>query len=251
MFLVWGILVPLATFVMRFCKHRPFHLALHKWVMLSAASITLPAAGAALVARTNARSVAHATVGLTLSSVLILQVIAGAAMRNWLRSDKPPPKHWGQVKWFHRITGWLMVALGLTNCILGADMILPNGRWGVIAYVVLIIIGFIIALAIDEIKRDQTAIPDALKFDSDEARRISMSQAVNSMTIAEVRHNIQVRAGGVAETRGSGGGGGQMSATLAQATVCGKRVQAGCKWVILGSYVYDITTFIRNHPGGA
>jgi hypothetical protein len=165
-----------------------------------AASITLPAAGAALVAKSTAKSVAHATVGLVLASILILQVIAGAAIRNWLRSDKPPPKHWMQVRWFHHVTGWLMVGLGLVNCVLGADMILPNGRWGVIAYVALVVMGFVAALAVDEVKRDQTAVPDALKFDTDEARRIAMSQAVNSMTIAEVRHNIQVSP--AAEDRG-------------------------------------------------
>ena len=160
---------------------------------------------------------AHSTVGVVLAAIMLAQVVMGALIRNWLRSDKAPPKYWRQVRLTHKALGWFMLLLGLAQCVLGAELILPNGKWGILAYVVIILVAFVVGLFIDERHREHVSQPGILKFDQDEARRISMSQAVNSLTMAEVRANVV----------------------------------GGAKWVVLGSYVYDIGPFIRNHPGGA
>jgi hypothetical protein len=119
MFSVWGFLVPIGIFFIRFLKHKPMHLAFHKWSMLTATTLTLPAAGSALVQVSRASTVAHAYVGISLSVLVAVQVVIGVLVRNWLRSEKQPPQSWKYYKWFHRHIGWLMMFAGFSNIVLG------------------------------------------------------------------------------------------------------------------------------------
>jgi len=50
MFSTWGILVPLGVFTVRFFRHMSFYQQFHRWSMMMAATITIPAAGAAIAA---------------------------------------------------------------------------------------------------------------------------------------------------------------------------------------------------------
>jgi len=53
MFAMWGLLVPAAVFTVRFFRHLSFYQQFHRWSMMMAATITIPAAGAAIAASQN------------------------------------------------------------------------------------------------------------------------------------------------------------------------------------------------------
>lgn len=152
--------------------------------------MTLPAAAAALVQTSNRNAVAHRTIGLLLAASIGGQVIVGVAVRSWLRSDKPPPSYWMRVRQVHRVLGYIMVATGLANCYLGADMLLRGyGRWLVLSYIVALIVGYIGLSLHDEFYRDRTS-NTLIVLDKNNARRLAMSQAANSMSLADVRANV-------------------------------------------------------------
>ena len=74
----------------------------HKWAMLTAASITLPAAGAAVVQSNTVASLAHAQVGIFVACAVGVQLVLGSLTRAWLRSEKQPPHYWTRFRLAHR-----------------------------------------------------------------------------------------------------------------------------------------------------
>jgi peroxidase len=220
MFFVWGFLVPGAVLVLYFFRHKPAAHALHKWANLVATSLTLPAAGTALVGLSSGtvRSVAHAFLGLSISSLIIAQIVMGAAVRGWMRGDKQPPAYWFKMKRVHKWMGYSMVTGAAINCVLGAELLLGViAQWIVIAYFVLLIVIVLVLSWREEVYRDRVANPSVTKLDEDTARRFSMSHSASSLTMAEVRAHVR----------------------------------AGSKWIIVSGFVYDIATFVKHHPGGA
>lgn len=186
--------------------------------MITAATVTLPAAGAALVSARAGLSVAHMWVGMSLAACVAIQVVVGVAVRGWLRSDSPPPSYWGNVRKAHNIVGYMMVRhgagagsalhsvhghcfapctpcqpqpsvsptrpspplhsracvparfasispfyvsspvqvlAGMVNSFLGAEMLLKGyGRWILLAWLVGLIVTFVIMSALDEFNKD-------------------------------------------------------------------------------------------------
>lgn len=219
MFACWGVLAPSSSIALHFFKHKSAVYAFHKWAGLVVTSLTLPAAGTAIVASAGGiSSLVHANLGMCLAVVLLAQVIMGATVRNWLRGDASPPAHWYYIRHGHRYIGYAMLISGFANCILGMDMLFgETAKWAVLAYFLTLICACALYSAYDEVVSQKDAQPRIIKLDQDQARRFSMSTSAQSLTITEVRENCR----------------------------------AGCRWVILGGYVYDVGPFLKSHPGGA
>jgi hypothetical protein len=192
MLAVWGLLVPAGIIAVRFFKHKPVHSQLHKWTMLTGMTLTLPAAGNALLQIGEPSSLAHANLGLSLAITLIAEVVVGALIRSWLRSDKQPPKYWMTTRFFHKVVGWTMYAAGGVNCTLGAGILLPEwGGWIVLGYFMALSLTMIVLAFYDEKKRDEVSRPGIMKMDVDNRRRVSISQSSQSLTMQEVRANVR------------------------------------------------------------
>jgi len=220
MFFVWGFLIPLSVVGVYFFRHKAAAQAFHKWANLVSTSLTLPAAGTALVGfgSGTTRSVAHAFIGLSISSLMIAQIIMGAMVRGWMQGDKQPPHYWFLIKRIHKWLGYSMVIGALINCIIGAGLLLGDtAQWVVIGYFVTMIILILFAAFREEKYRDKSQSFGIKTLDQDTNRRYSMSHSSASMTMAEVRAHVR----------------------------------GGSKWVIVSGYIYDVGGFIINHPGGA
>lgn len=83
--------------------------------------------------------------------MLLVQVVFGAMVRSWLTDNKLPPWYWGYVKYAHRIFGWFMLIGGLSNCTLGADMLLKGGRWIVMGYAATLVFCVLVLMGYAEI----------------------------------------------------------------------------------------------------
>lgn len=213
MFLVWGILVPSAVFTVRFAKTNPMWLAYHRWASMLAATITFPAAGSALITVGSATQRAHAYVGISLTLAMLLQIVSGAIIRHWMKEKATPPmKYFVPLKSVHKLFGWFLLALGLTQCFLGVSMLLPHLTTTYIIIVIVVCALFFIAVLHNEYVIYTT---DAATVKKEAYAAMQTSSA--AMTVTEVR----------------------------------QRLRQGAKWIILDGAVYDVGTFMKSHPGGA
>jgi len=218
MFSTWGVLVPAGVFTVRFAKHLTIWQAFHRWSMMLAATLTIPAAGAALAATANGNAIAHQYIGVTVAGTLIIEIVAGSVVRQFLRGTKVPPKSFFYTKLFHRVFGWVLTAAGMTNCYLGVAELLPEIKYYILAYFVVIIFAFVGLGLYDDVTRDRLSSPAKLKSTTDsKLDRTFIAESHQSLTMLDVKKNIR----------------------------------AGNKWVLLDGWVFNVTSFISNHPGGA
>lgn len=178
-------------------------------------TITLPAAGGALIQSTQHEvNVAHAKVGMALAALLLMEVVWGAMVRAWLSGDKVPPFYWSYLKKCHGFVGWGMLLAGLSNCVLGVDMLIKDGRWIMLVYASIVVFIVSVMLIISRCKRARAkASTSVVAIDGEQGRRIAMSQSKFSLTVAELRANVR----------------------------------AGSQWVIVQGYIYDVGECIASH----
>lgn len=220
MFAVWGILVPAGVMTVRFFKHKAFWLNFHKWAMMMAATLTIPAAGQALAAGGSGESVAHGFIGVSVAIIIVLQALLGIAIRSWLQSDNSPPVSFYRYRILHRVLGWLLVLFGMTNCYLGVKMLIPSAQYYFIGYFAFIFILYGVLSFQLEMANFRSSQPSAIKkgWNGPKAiRRASIAESEQSLSLSEVRMNVR----------------------------------AGRKWVLLDGWVFDLSDFVQSHPGGA
>lgn len=214
----WSVLVPACVYAVRSYRHVPAAYAFHKWGTVTALTLTLPAAGTALVQASTGLGYAHAQLGLATATLLVVEVMLGALTRNYLRGDKQPPQYWRYVRHSHRILGWLMTLASAGNCVLGVQILFGvTTAYACLAYFAVLTLVFMVSSVVFDRLRESVSQPSVKKLDEDNARRFAMSHSATSMTIGEVRENVR----------------------------------AGCQWLLIGGYIYDVGPFIKNHPGGA
>lgn len=218
MFGTWGVLVPLGVFTVRFAKHLSTWQVFHRWSMMLAATITIPAAGAALAAAASGEAIAHQYIGMTVAVTLIMQIVAGSLVRQMLRGEAEPPNTFYTSRTIHRWVGWLLTSAGMTNCYLGVSELLPEAKYYVLAYFVIITLAFVMLGVYDDITRDRLSSPSKLKSTTDnKLDKTFIAESTQSMTMLDVK----------------------------------KSRSRGEKLVILDGWVFNVTKFIPNHPGGA
>jgi NAD(P)H-flavin reductase/cytochrome b involved in lipid metabolism len=218
MFAVWGILVPIGVITVRFLKHLPAWGAFHRWVMMLAATITIPAAGSAIVATTSGQAIAHQYIGSTVAIVVVLEIVAGSIVQHWLKGESMPPKQFFPLKVVHRIFGWLLMGLGMTNCFLGVGELLPEIRYYVLGYLITLIVVFVALGIYDDLNRGRLSSPSLIKtMAAGGLERAHLASSQQSLTMKDVK----------------------------------RAIRTGNKWVILDGWVFDVTQFLPNHPGGA
>ncbi|KAA0148386.1 hypothetical protein FNF29_06773 [Cafeteria roenbergensis] len=218
MFATWGCLVPVGVFTVRFAKHLKNWQAFHRWSMMLAASLTVPAAGAALASAAGGTAIAHQYIGMSVAVTLIIEIVAGTLMRQYMRGSKVPPMSFFWTKWFHRGFGWVLTTSGMVNCYLGVAELLPVIKYYVLGFFVIITVAFIILAAYDEITKDSLSSPNLFRSTTDgKLDRSFIAESHQSLTMHDVK----------------------------------MAVRAGNKWVLLDGWVFDVSNFIFNHPGGA
>jgi len=150
---------------------------------------------------------------------IIIQVVLGAATRNWLRSDKRPPDEFFYVIMAHRLFGWMLAGLGMVNVYLGVSLLLPEAKYYILGYLVLICTAYGVMGVYDEVMRDSVATPVSMVKgkNNNTLKREFIAHSAQSMTMEDVRRNIR----------------------------------AGCKFIILEGWVFDVSKFVKHHPGGA
>jgi cytochrome b involved in lipid metabolism len=218
MFSTWGVLVPAGVFTVRFAKHLSAWQVFHRWSMMLAATITIPAAGAALAAAASGEAIAHQYIGVTVAATLVMQIVAGSVVRQMLRGENEPPSSFYWSRSGHRWFGWLLTSAGMTNCYLGVAELLPEAKYGVLVYFVVITLAFVVLGVYDDITRDKLSSPSKLKSTTDnKLDKTFIAESTQSMTMLDVK----------------------------------KSRSRGEKLVILDGWVFNVTKFIPNHPGGA
>ncbi|KAA0149816.1 hypothetical protein FNF29_05642 [Cafeteria roenbergensis] len=218
MFATWGCLVPAGVFTVRFAKHLKSWQAFHRWSMMLAASITVPAAGAALASAAGGTAIAHQYIGVTVAVTLIIEIVAGTIMRQFMRGSKVPPTSFFWTKWFHRGFGWLLTISGMVNCYLGVAELLPEIKYYVLGFFVVITFAFVILAVFEDMQKDKLSSPSKLKTTTDgKLDRSFIAESHQSLTMHDVKMAIR----------------------------------AGNKWVLLDGWVFDVSNFLYTHPGGA
>ncbi|KAG5175833.1 hypothetical protein JKP88DRAFT_283324 [Tribonema minus] len=104
--------------------------ALHGAVMLLAWGMCAPAA--VYIARYKKFATVHGQIGIALFVIIIIQFASGKVRsmgiqnrgNRWLGTNYDRLHQWN--KWFHRLSGRVVVALGLLNVIIGLTIISPN-----------------------------------------------------------------------------------------------------------------------------
>lgn len=212
MFAMYEVLVPGAIAAMRFAKWLPSHITVHKFAMVTAATVTLPAAAAALVASSNGLSQGHLWVGMAIAVLIATNVVLGVGLRQWLRSESQPPHYWIHVRRFHFYSGYLMAIFGMVNCHIGIELMFgATGRIFSLVYNFSLIAAFIAGLAWEEYGRTVSTAEARMAFDRHSA---ALATSVQSLSNAELR----------------------------------AQVRGGSKWVVIDGRVFDVGPFVKNHP---
>ena len=214
MFGVWGLLVPSAVFTVRFAKTNAMWLAYHRWVSLVTATITIPAVGSAIVSVGSATQQAHASVGITLTVIMLLQLLSGATVAHWLQDPATPNLQlFGKTKQVHRFFGWTVLGIGFVQCFLGVSLLLPDLRGAYLGIVAMVCAVFIAALLYREVCVPNTIV----QGQSHKLAQSAMQTTTVAMSVADIR----------------------------------RKLREGAQWVIMDGVVVDVGPFMPTHPGGA
>lgn len=251
MSVVWGLIVPAAILAQRFFPHVPATLAFHKWAATFAISLTLPAAGQALLASSGSgRSGAHLGIGFAVTAAMLVQVAMGSLTSMYLRGTKRPPKWFKWLRYGHKVLGYGEAVLALVNCTLGLILLVGatkaayySAYFGVLS----IVIALLWALeAREKYNKSLLLGKRREKLAADIADNLANGESSRFAALARV-----IAGGGTADSIN------ELRARLARSVQSmtladvKRALQAGRKWVIYQGLVIDVSTFQASHPGGA
>ena len=213
MVLTWGLLVPSSVFSVRFAKHYPFWMSYHRWAMVGSSTVTVPAASAALIAQATGtiQGRAHALVGIVLVVIMQMQLFVGLLVRHWMKGASEPP-----------MRSYLAARFGHRLAGWGVLLLgLAQSYMGVTllspdlrgGYLGLVITVCVVFLL--ALLYNELLVTVG-KVDS--GKLLSAVQScTTSMSVSAVR----------------------------------RRLREGAQWVFMDGVVYDVSNFMRQHPGGA
>lgn len=141
-FLAWGVMVPLAIFVVRYRKHRPYWLELHRFLMSGVVLITALSSSLAVMATPGSVGKFHHILGITVASVAVLQAVIGALVRFWHTSFVPPLRY-VMLRRVHRWLGRTALIVSLVTCGAGVQLLSDGLQYAVIAWSCLLLEGFV------------------------------------------------------------------------------------------------------------
>jgi hypothetical protein len=213
---IWGLVVPLGIFARRFYAHKSWAVLFHKWGSTTALTLTLPAAGQAMLqggaAATSVRVNIHRVLGKLVTGGMVLQAALGLLSLHFLHSKTQPPRWWRKAAKFHVILGYAELLGASANMILGLRLML--GYAYMFASVSLVFILILTAIALQRLLAKLRWAGQGGKQNA--LIPASISRALIPMSMSELRQGIL----------------------------------AGRKLLVWNGMVLDVGHFIEIHPGG-
>jgi hypothetical protein len=210
---VWGMIIPAGVFATRFYAHKHAATLLHKWGSTTALTLTLPAAGQAMLSGSgdapNLRTYTHQKLGEAITYLMVIQAVMGFASNHFVRSKVAPPIWWRKFIWLHHFLGYLLLLIAFANLVLGLRLYLGYAYMFMsCSFFALVIVGGVAAHRVIRHVR-------AAGHEHDKEGLIHTSALVG-MSMAELRHGIST----------------------------------GRKLIVWNGLVLDVGEFAQNHPGG-
>ncbi len=213
MFLTWGVLVPSAVFTVRFAKHFPFWMSYHRWAMVGASTVTVPSASAALIAQATGTTQgrSHALIGIVLVVIMQVQLFVGLLVRHWMKDPSEPP-----------MAAYVLIRMG--HRIAG---------WGVL----------LLGLA-------QAYMGVNLLSPDLRGAYLGLVITLCVVFVVALMYNEVLVSMGIVDS-GKHLSAVQSSTTSMSVSDVRRRLREGAQWVFMDGVVYDVSSFMARHPGGA
>ena len=140
MFILWGVVIPLAGIIVRWMKTKPYWLSLHKFLVEIAAAVTIPLAAVTMTTADGFHST-HAYLGVSVAFFTFAQFLCGRISGYLLKHGKGFPT---AIRSFHKWGGRVLVIVGLTTIYLGVGLMDKRMQNAVMVYFTCLVAIFIL-----------------------------------------------------------------------------------------------------------
>lgn len=242
MILIFALVYPFAVYIARYSRHTDYWLTVHTTAQ-SVGGVSFVALGTAAAATVAAIAVSsHAIVGITIFSMVAVQLVLGFAARLGLSK-----RYTGYLpmKYAHRIFGALILIMGWVNIHLGLQKQWPSTYWIGSIVVGCVELFWILLFLLTELGY-QGVIAFPMPDDLIKPAMIQMKRFSNKvMGTADYEDDeTPLTQSKAARSREDG------LVPMMDWNEVNKRVSEGDEWLVIGDGVYDISTWKATHPGG-
>ncbi|KAI9020324.1 heme peroxidase [Hyaloraphidium curvatum] len=232
MILVFGIVYPAAIYIARYTRHTDYWLNLHTTAQ-TFGGVSFVALGTAAAATVSAVAVTnHAIVGITIFSLVVVQLLLGFLARLGLSKRF---QGYAYLRMGHRVFGACILLLGWANIQLGLQQQWPSTGW-----IGNIVVGAWQALLATLFLLTELGWRGIVPF--------PMPDEVLGPVVGKVRRWLSGVFGGEAPEK-------EVAAKVVEVPIYGwadvnRRVAEGEEWVVIAGGVYDVSEWKSSHPGG-
>ncbi|KAJ3009338.1 hypothetical protein HKX48_008023 [Thoreauomyces humboldtii] len=241
MFTAWLVLFPGGAYYSRYMRFTPRWIWVHVILQVTGVCLAIASLVTIVVSIDRFRVHAHSVLGVTMLSLLTLQLLMGLTNRSLLRTELPATRRRRTVKLVHRIIGYFLLLASIAQAALGLYILYPMDDGGGVQFwiVYFFMVGFwVLLFSLTEFTRryffviKKTGVPSM--DESGDAKAVLTGKSVGVLELTK-RQDRRRYPDLKAYTWKS----------LDEAVVHGKLLV-----VADGRYVYDVSKWIFSHPGG-
>lgn len=214
--------IPLGIWTARYSARIKNWVAIHKGLMTFTATDSLFAVILVFITKGGAFSHPHHIMGVGITFLLLINIALGLLSQTSLTWVKTAAVQ-KAIRKGHGLAGWIILLLGLTNCTLGLHLLFREHQWIWKVFIVYCGVLFAVFLLLGECKlHHKISFHIGGKHIHFKKNTSSLKRDERSFTSLKIPwEELQ------------------------------KRIQLGEKLLIIGGKVFNVSTFVQNHPGGA
>ncbi|KAI8592820.1 hypothetical protein BDZ88DRAFT_504181 [Geranomyces variabilis] len=242
MFVAWLVLFPGGAYYSRYMRFIPRWIWVHAIMQCTALALLVACFLTIVITLGRIRIHAHSILGLTMLSLLALQLLGGLTNRKFLRTDLPRTRRRAAVRLFHRTVGYVLILMAVAQVGLGMHILYPieEPRGEAFWIVYFLVVGFWVFLfAGTEACRRLLFVVKTRPADS------------SAMEDGPTKYQQMGRHDGIVELSRRQEGRLYPDLKAYDWKSLDEAVANGSLLVVAdGRYVYDVSKWIFSHPGG-
>ncbi|KAJ3162661.1 S-methyl-5-thioribose-1-phosphate isomerase [Geranomyces michiganensis] len=241
MFVAWLVLFPGGAYYSRYMRFLPRWIWVHAILQCLGLGLLVACFLTIVVTLGRIRIHAHSILGLTMLSLLALQLLGGLTNRALLRTDLPRTRRRSAVKLFHRTVGYVLILMAVAQVGLGMHILYPieEPRGDAFWIVYFLVVGFWVFLFVG----------------TEACRRLLfvVKTRPNGSMVEDgpIKYHQMGQHDGISELSKRQGGRLYPDLKSYDWQSLDEAVTNGSLLVVAdGRYVYDVSKWIFSHPGG-